>query len=81
MIPGIQYFVNESNLGMVKSFNRSLGKAESEYVVMIMMTIRILTCFRDYMIYPLNIPATAYIMEVVISNAMTQSLPGHPGRE
>ena len=33
--PRIQYFVNENNLGMVKSFNRSLGKAESEYVVMI----------------------------------------------
>ena len=33
--PRIQYFVNENNLGMVKSFNRSLAKAESEYVVMI----------------------------------------------
>lgn len=33
--PRIRYFINESNLGMVKSFNRSLAKAESEYVVMI----------------------------------------------
>jgi glycosyltransferase involved in cell wall biosynthesis len=33
--PRIQYFVNESNLGMVRSFNRSLEKAKSEYVVMI----------------------------------------------
>jgi glycosyltransferase involved in cell wall biosynthesis len=33
--PRIFYYVNESNLGMVKSFNRSLFKAMSEYVVMI----------------------------------------------
>ena len=31
----IQYHVNEVNLGMIKSFNRSLAKAKSEYVVMI----------------------------------------------
>lgn len=31
----IRYYQNEENLGMVKSFNRSLSKAESEYVVMI----------------------------------------------
>jgi glycosyltransferase involved in cell wall biosynthesis len=31
----IQYACNESNLGMVKSFNRSLQKATTEYVVMI----------------------------------------------
>jgi glycosyltransferase involved in cell wall biosynthesis len=29
------YYRNEENLGMVKSFNRSLAKAKSEYVVMI----------------------------------------------
>jgi glycosyltransferase involved in cell wall biosynthesis len=33
--PRISYFCNEENLGMVKSFNRSLAKAKSEYVVMI----------------------------------------------
>lgn len=33
--PRIEYYVNEENLGMVKSFNRSLSKARSEYVVMI----------------------------------------------
>jgi glycosyltransferase involved in cell wall biosynthesis len=33
--PRIEYYTNESNLGMVKSFNRSLAKARSEYVVMI----------------------------------------------
>lgn len=33
--PRIYYESNESNLGMVKSFNRSLGKATTEYVVMI----------------------------------------------
>jgi glycosyltransferase involved in cell wall biosynthesis len=31
----ISYYVNEENLGMVKSFNRSLSKATTEYVVMI----------------------------------------------
>lgn len=33
--PRISYYSNETNLGMVKSFNRSLGRARSEYVVMI----------------------------------------------
>lgn len=33
--PRIQYYTNEVNLGMVKSFNRSLARAESEFVVMI----------------------------------------------
>lgn len=33
--PRIQYFTNEENLGMVKSFNRSLARATSPYVVMI----------------------------------------------
>lgn len=33
--PRISYYTNEENLGMVKSFNRSLAKATSEYVVMI----------------------------------------------
>lgn len=33
--PRIQYYVNEENLGMVRSFNRSLERAQSEYVVMI----------------------------------------------
>jgi glycosyltransferase involved in cell wall biosynthesis len=33
--PRIEYHVNEANLGMVKSFNSSLSKATSEYVVMI----------------------------------------------
>ena len=33
--PRITYYRNEENLGMVKSFNRSLAKATSEYVVMI----------------------------------------------
>jgi glycosyltransferase involved in cell wall biosynthesis len=33
--PRIFYYRNEENLGMVKSFNRSLAKAKSEYVVMI----------------------------------------------
>ncbi|HVZ97592.1 MAG TPA: glycosyltransferase [Chitinophagaceae bacterium] len=33
--PRIFYEVNEKNLGMVRSFNRSLYKAKSEYVVMI----------------------------------------------
>lgn len=33
--PRIFYSVNEENLGMVKSFNRSLARANSEYVVMI----------------------------------------------
>jgi len=33
--PRIEYYTNEANLGMVKSFNRSLAKAKSEYVVMI----------------------------------------------
>jgi glycosyltransferase involved in cell wall biosynthesis len=33
--PRIQYYTNEQNLGMVKSFNRSLARATSEYVVMI----------------------------------------------
>jgi glycosyltransferase involved in cell wall biosynthesis len=33
--PRISYYRNEENLGMVKSFNRSLAKARSEYVVMI----------------------------------------------
>ncbi|HVK48261.1 MAG TPA: glycosyltransferase [Pseudobacter sp.] len=33
--PRVSYYVNEVNLGMVKSFNRSLAKAETEYVVMI----------------------------------------------
>jgi glycosyltransferase involved in cell wall biosynthesis len=33
--PRISYYRNEENLGMVKSFNRSLHKAQSEYVVMI----------------------------------------------
>lgn len=33
--PRIQYSVNEVNLGMIKSFNRSLARARSEYVVMI----------------------------------------------
>ncbi len=31
----IEYYVNEHNLGMVKSFNKSLARAKSEYVVMI----------------------------------------------
>src|SRR5882724_9793787 len=31
----IQYHLNEVNLGMIKSFNRSLAKAKSEYIVMI----------------------------------------------
>jgi glycosyltransferase involved in cell wall biosynthesis len=33
--PRVSYTRNEVNLGMVKSFNRSLGKADTEYVVMI----------------------------------------------
>ena len=33
--PRLQYSANESNLGMIKSFNRSLARAKSEYVVMI----------------------------------------------
>lgn len=33
--PRISYYRNEENLGMVKSFNRSLSRATSEYVVMI----------------------------------------------
>jgi glycosyltransferase involved in cell wall biosynthesis len=33
--PRIQYATNEQNLGMVKSFNRSLARATSLYVVMI----------------------------------------------
>src|SRR3954464_3061098 len=33
--PRVQYFTNEENLGMVKSFNRSLAHATSPYVVMI----------------------------------------------
>ena len=33
--PRISYAVNEANLGMVKSFNRSLSKAATEWVVMI----------------------------------------------
>jgi len=33
--PRISYHRNEENLGMVKSFNRSLARAKSEYVVMI----------------------------------------------
>ena len=33
--PRINYSANEANLGMIKSFNRSLDKAKSEYVVMI----------------------------------------------
>lgn len=33
--PRVQYFTNEENLGMVKSFNRSLARATSPYVVMI----------------------------------------------
>jgi|SRR5690348_13174705 len=33
--PRIFYSCNEENLGMVKSFNRSLAKADTEYVVMI----------------------------------------------
>lgn len=33
--PRISYTCNEVNLGMVKSFNRSLAKADTEYVVMI----------------------------------------------
>ena len=33
--PRISYSCNEENLGMVKSFNRSLARATSEYVVMI----------------------------------------------
>src|SRR6476620_10696 len=33
--PRISYYRNEENLGMVKSFNRSLAKARSEFVVMI----------------------------------------------
>lgn len=33
--PRIKYQVNEQNLGMVKSFNRSLFKADTDYVVMI----------------------------------------------
>lgn len=33
--PRISYYRNEENLGMVKSFNRSLARATSEYVVMI----------------------------------------------
>jgi glycosyltransferase involved in cell wall biosynthesis len=33
--PRISYACNEVNLGMVKSFNRSLAKADTEYVVMI----------------------------------------------
>lgn len=33
--PRIIYSCNEVNLGMVKSFNRSLAKADTEYVVMI----------------------------------------------
>lgn len=33
--PRIHYECNESNLGMIKSFNRSLHKATTEYVVMI----------------------------------------------
>src|SRR5664279_265888 len=32
--PRIIYACNEVNLGMVKSFNRSLAKADTEYVVM-----------------------------------------------
>jgi len=31
----IQYYTNEANLGMVKSFNRSLSRASTDYVVMI----------------------------------------------
>lgn len=33
--PRVLYYTNEENLGMVKSFNRSLARATSEYVVMI----------------------------------------------
>ena len=33
--PRISYYINEMNLGMVKSFNMSLKRATSEYVVMI----------------------------------------------
>ena len=33
--PRITYSANEGNLGMIKSFNRSLARARSEYVVMI----------------------------------------------
>lgn len=33
--PRISYACNETNLGMVKSFNRSLARANTEYVVMI----------------------------------------------
>lgn len=33
--PRVFYYTNEENLGMVKSFNRSLARATSEYVVMI----------------------------------------------
>lgn len=33
--PRVSYAINEANLGMVKSFNRSLSKATTEYVVMI----------------------------------------------
>lgn len=33
--PRISYVCNEINLGMVKSFNRSLARADTEYVVMI----------------------------------------------
>ena len=33
--PRIAYYTNEANLGMVKSFNRSLQRANTEYVVMI----------------------------------------------
>lgn len=33
--PRISYFTNEVNLGMIKSFNRSLSKAKTEYVLMI----------------------------------------------
>ncbi len=33
--PRVLYFRNEENLGMVKSFNRSLSRARSEFVVMI----------------------------------------------
>ena len=33
--PRIFYYTNETNLGMIKSFNRSLSKATTEFVVMI----------------------------------------------
>lgn len=33
--PRVSYYTNEVNLGMVKSFNRSLAKATTEWVVMI----------------------------------------------